>query len=263
MRAAFAVLAVGAGISWIWWQRRQKNSVTLKPGPETRVELAVQMTCDSCVQTVSGVIRNLGVSKFEIDLKAQSVVVSSSFSAKEIADAIEDVGLRAIIRGQGGSNNLGCAICPLLSTAFGSVAAEGINGVVRFVQLTESQIIIEGTIDGLKPGKHGLHIHEFGDFSNGCLSTGGHFDPHCRNHGAPEDKDRHVGDLGNIEANNDGRASFRISDSLIKVWDVIGRALVVHDGPDDLGRGGNEQSLTTGNSGARLACGIIARSAGV
>ncbi|MED6288831.1 hypothetical protein CHARACLAT_030299 [Characodon lateralis] len=74
---------------------------------------------------------------------------------------------------------------------------------------------------------------------------------------------QHVGDLGNVVAGPDGRASFRLEDSQLKVWDVIGRSLIVDSGEDDLGRGGQPLSKLTGNSGDRLACGIIARSAGL
>lgn len=60
-----------------------------------------------------------------------------------------------------------------------------IQGVVRFVQTNEN-CIIDGTIDGLTPGKHGLHVHECGDISRGCESVGDHFNPHNSPHGAPE-----------------------------------------------------------------------------
>ncbi|MBN3275463.1 CCS dismutase, partial [Polyodon spathula] len=74
---------------------------------------------------------------------------------------------------------------------------------------------------------------------------------------------QHVGDLGNILAGPEGRAVFRLEDQQLKVWDVIGRSLVVDSGEDDLGRGGHPLSKVTGNSGERLACGIIARAAGL
>lgn len=63
---------------------------------------------------------------------------------------------------------------------------------------------------------------------------------------------QHAGDLGNITAGPDGRATFRLTDRFIKVWDVIGRSVVVTDGADDLGRGTHPQSLKDGNSGQRL-----------
>ncbi|KAJ2234866.1 Superoxide dismutase [Cu-Zn], partial [Coemansia sp. RSA 485] len=78
---------------------------------------------------------------------------------------------------------------------------EGVSGTVYFVQENESSpISIEGTITGLAPGKHGFHVHQFGDNTNGCTSAGPHFNPFDKTHGAPEDENRHVGDLGNVVA---------------------------------------------------------------
>lgn len=69
-----------------------------------------------------------------------------------------------------------------------------------------------------------------------------------------------AGDLGNIEANDNGVAKVSVTDSHISLTghlSVVGRSLVVHEDPDDLGQGGHELSKTTGNAGARLACGVI------
>ena len=79
-------------------------------------------------------------------------------------------------------------------------------------------------------------------------------------HGAPTDIERHVGDLGNIKANSTGVATVNITDSLISLsgqHSIIGRALVVHDKIDDLGKGGTEESRKTGSAGGRFACGVI------
>ena len=86
--------------------------------------------------------------------------------------------------------------------------------------------MIEGTVDGLSPGLHGLAIHETGDTSQGCLSLGGHYNPRGSRHGSPgnNSQDRHYGDLGNILAGQDGRARFRLVDKVVEVWDVIGTA---------------------------------------
>lgn len=81
-----------------------------------------------------------------------------------------------------------------------------------------------------------------------------------RNHGDYTDNDRHVGDLGNIQANQDGTATISIIDNEVKLMgfhSVVGRSCVIHAGEDDLGKGGNEESKKTGNSGARIACGVI------
>ncbi|URE47845.1 hypothetical protein MUK42_24650 [Musa troglodytarum] len=114
-------------------------------------------------------------------------------------------------------------------------------------------------VTGLTPGLHGFHLHEFGDTTNGCISTGAHFNPNKMTHGAPEDKIRHAGDLGNIVANADGVAEATIVDNQIPLYgpnSVVGRAFVVHELEDDLGKGGHELSLSTGNAGGRLACGM-------
>lgn len=97
-------------------------------------------------------------------------------------------------------------------------------------------------------------------FLQGCTSAGPHFNPHGKTHGALADEERHVGDLGNIVAGEDGVAKFDFTDSQIKLngpLSIIGRTMVVHADPDDLGKGGVELSKTTGNAGARLSCGVI------
>ena len=116
-------------------------------------------------------------------------------------------------------------------------------------------------VTGLTPGNHGFHVHEKADFSNGCLSAGPHYNPFNKNHGAPTDEDRHVGDLGNIVADADGVAEGVIIDHLIKLsgpYSVVGRSMMVHADPDDLGKGDNSQpsppvngkaSTVTGNAG--------------
>jgi Cu-Zn family superoxide dismutase len=116
-------------------------------------------------------------------------------------------------------------------------------------------------ISGLKKNsKHGFHVHECGDFSKGCESMCAHFNPFNKNHGGPKSSDRHVGDLGNIETDENGSANYSFRDSMIKLHgkaNIIGRGLIIHADTDDLGMGGHELSLKTGNSGKRIACAII------
>lgn len=135
------------------------------------------------------------------------------------------------------------------------------KGVVRFSQeKVDGPVTLTGEISGLAPGEHGFHVHEFGDNTNGCTSAGGHFNPFGKTHGGPADEERHVGDLGNVTAEADGVAKIAITDKLISLVgpnSIIGRTMVIHEGVDDLGRGGHEQSKTTGNAGGRLACGVI------
>ncbi|KAG7440879.1 uncharacterized protein BT62DRAFT_937665 [Guyanagaster necrorhizus] len=137
-----------------------------------------------------------------------------------------------------------------------------VTGKVTFEQASpDAPMVVTGSLEGLDPSaSRGFHIHQFGDLSEGCISAGPHFNPFGKNHGAPTDADRHVGDLGNIKSDEVGAAVFSFSDSLISLngpLSIIGRAVVVHAGTDDLGKGGNEESLKTGNAGGRAACGVI------
>ncbi|KAB2629795.1 hypothetical protein D8674_007314 [Pyrus ussuriensis x Pyrus communis] len=139
-------------------------------------------------------------------------------------------------------------------------SSEGVKGTINFVQEGDGPTTVTGSVSGLKPGLHGFHVHALGDTTNGCLSTGPHFNPNGKEHGAPEDEDRHAGDLGNITVGDDGTATFTIIDKQIPLTgphSIIGRAVVVHGDPDDLGKGGHELSKSTGNAGGRVACGII------
>lgn len=131
-----------------------------------------------------------------------------------------------------------------------------------FLSLKGDAVRVTGQVTGLKPGKHGFHIHQFGDTTNGCISAGPHFNLDKCEHGAPEDPkgQRHTGDLGNIVAGEDGVANVDIKDAFLSLSganSVLGRSLVVHADVDDLGKGGHELSKTTGNAGGRQACGII------
>ncbi|XP_049872625.1 superoxide dismutase [Cu-Zn]-like [Pectinophora gossypiella] len=137
-----------------------------------------------------------------------------------------------------------------------------VTGTVYFDQKDEkSPVVVTGEVRGLSRGKHGFHVHEFGDNTNGCTSAGPHFNPAKVDHGGPDSDVRHVGDLGNIEASADGGVTkVCIQDaqiSLVGPNSIVGRTLVVHADPDDLGQGGHDLSKTTGNAGARVACGVI------
>jgi Cu-Zn family superoxide dismutase len=138
--------------------------------------------------------------------------------------------------------------------------SQKVNGVVYLDQVND-YTIIRGTIKGLNPNQlHAIHIHEFGDLTEGCTSCCSHYNPHKMNHGGPNSADRHVGDLGNIQANSEGVAEFEIIDGLVRLsgnFSVIGRSIVIHQDPDDLGLGGHSDSLTTGHAGKRIVCGVI------
>ncbi|KAF2398070.1 superoxide dismutase [Trichodelitschia bisporula] len=137
-----------------------------------------------------------------------------------------------------------------------------VKGTVTFEQESESSpTTVTWDISGHDPNaQRGLHIHAFGDATNGCASAGPHFNPHGKDHGAPDDEVRHVGDLGNIQTDAQGVAKGSRTDKFIKVIgpnSVIGRSIVTHSGTDDLGKTDHPESKKTGNAGARPACGVI------
>jgi len=132
-----------------------------------------------------------------------------------------------------------------------------------YLTQTPGGVMINGIIFGLEPGKHGFHVHAVGDLGNKCKNAGGHFNPLKKQHGKPTNADnRHAGDLGNI-VTPPSRVTFVTKfDRLISLDaeaenGITGRAFVLHAGEDDLGMGGDDESLKTGNAGARLACGIV------
>ena len=116
-------------------------------------------------------------------------------------------------------------------------------------------VAVKARISGLTPGTHGFHVHEFGDCSAADFtSAGGHFNPMTQPHGPPQAAMRHVGDLGNIEANADGVATLEWTDSQLAFeghHGIVGRAVIVHAKADDL------KTQPTGDAGGRLACGVI------
>ena len=136
----------------------------------------------------------------------------------------------------------------------------GVNGLVKLVHTEGQKCKISAHITGLKAGLHGFHIHVFGNLTEGCKTAGPHFNPAGLTHGGPGITERHVGDLGNVIAGEDGVGNFELEDEQVSLFGehtVYGRSFVVHADPDDLGQGGVELSKTTGNAGGRLACGVI------
>lgn len=130
----------------------------------------------------------------------------------------------------------------------------GVRGIVTFTS-APGGTRVEARVEGLTPGRHGFHIHEFGDCGAvDAASAGGHFNPFAKPHAGPDDPERHAGDLGNLAADAGGVASYDRIDDLIAfsgAASIIGRAVIVHSGEDDF------KTQPTGNAGARLACGVI------
>ena len=136
-----------------------------------------------------------------------------------------------------------------------------IKGHILFKENIKNKCVdITVDLSGLEPGLHGFHIHEYGDLREGCKSTCNHYNPKKKNHGGPLDKDRHMGDLGNIKVNKNGICKMKLQDKIIKLrgkYSIIGRSVVIHEDEDDLGKGNHKDSHTTGHAGKRIGCGVI------
>ena len=128
-------------------------------------------------------------------------------------------------------------------------------GSMTFTQ-DGSDVLVKGMFSGLTPGGHGFHIHEKGDCSApDGTSAGAHFNPTGMHHGSPAVADHHAGDLPMLTAGADGTARFEARMSGITLTDgplsIVKRGVIIHAMPDDF------TTQPTGNSGGRVACGVI------
>jgi superoxide dismutase, Cu-Zn family len=140
-----------------------------------------------------------------------------------------------------------------------ALGGSGVSGTVTFTTQASGKVLVEATIKGLTPGKHGFHVHEWGDCGNDAEgkaggAAGGHFNPDGHDHGAPGAMS-HPGDLGNLEADANGNATLSLETDHITVdtgkVGIAGRGLIVHADPDDL------MSQPVGMAGARIGCAVI------
>ena len=132
------------------------------------------------------------------------------------------------------------------NTAKGTVTFMEKGGRIQFV----------ARVSGLTPGGHGFHVHEKGDCSApDGMSAGGHFNPSGKPHGNPDQGDHHAGDMPMLMADTAGNAELKAELKSATVSDgpasIVGRAVIVHASPDDF------KTQPTGNSGGRVACGVI------
>ena len=135
----------------------------------------------------------------------------------------------------------------VLSSASGSK----VTGTVTFTKSGDGVKVV-AEVSGLTPGKHGFHVHEFGDCSApDATSAGGHFNPTNDPHAGHDADKRHMGDLGNLEADASGKARVDLTDKKMKLDAIVGKAVIVHEKADDL------KTQPTGDAGGRVACGVI------
>jgi Cu-Zn family superoxide dismutase len=141
-----------------------------------------------------------------------------------------------------------------LNPTAGNTAA----GTVTFTQMGD-KMTVSAKITGLAPGGHGFHIHEKGDCSApDAMSAGGHFNPTGLHHGRPDSADHHAGDMPMLQADASGSATLTADLTGLAIGsgaaDIVGKSVIVHKDPDDY------TTQPTGNSGSRVACGIINKS---
>lgn len=140
----------------------------------------------------------------------------------------------------------------ILSSASGST----VSGTVKFVRHGD-EVRVEARFSGLSPGLHGFHIHEKGDCSaSDAASAGGHFNPTSTMHAGPTSRTRHLGDLGNLNADAAGNAYYNQSFPDLMYEDsrsIIGKSVIVHAKADDY------TTQPSGDSGGRIACGVIVK----
>jgi superoxide dismutase, Cu-Zn family len=131
-----------------------------------------------------------------------------------------------------------------------------VKGLVMLIE-TNGVMTIHVDLEGLKPNStHGFHIHQWGDGrAADATSAGDHYAPQGHRHGAPDDEEHHAGDLGNLQADAEGRVQHKMTVDFISIAGtknpVLGRAVIIHAEADDF------ESQPTGAAGARLACGVI------
>ena len=135
----------------------------------------------------------------------------------------------------------------------------GVSGTITFTQGTDGVQVV-ARVEGAKPGKHGFHLHAGGACEGDYKSAGDHFNPTNVAHGAPDAPEHHAGDFGNIEVGADGTGNADFTTAMLSLGeganDAIGKAVILHGGEDDL------KTQPSGNSGARIACGVVQRAQG-
>ncbi|CAJ35168.1 Cu,Zn superoxide dismutase (SOD), periplasmic [Methanocella arvoryzae MRE50] len=137
--------------------------------------------------------------------------------------------------------------------------AEGKDvGIARFTEVSPGTVQINVSVDGLPPGRHGIHIHAVGNCTPPFTGAGDHYNPLGKQHGLDNPQGPHAGDLPDIRVNRAGTGRLNVttdrvtlSPGPVTLFDADGSAIIIHAGSDD------QMTDPSGGSGARIACGVI------
>jgi Cu-Zn family superoxide dismutase len=151
--------------------------------------------------------------------------------------------------------DMGADVKEAIAMVHGTEGNEKVMGIVKFTD-TGSGVKVVADIDGLAPNtEHGFHIHEFGDCSDmaKAMSAGGHYNPEKHEHGKPGEAMSHVGDMGNLKADDKGHAHGEVMLPAATITGknaILGRGVIVHEKVDNF-------SQPVGAAGGRIGCGVI------
>jgi Cu-Zn family superoxide dismutase len=153
---------------------------------------------------------------------------------------------------------------PTVTTNVAGAQLAGPGGATAVVTFTEEAggVHVVARVQGAKPGPHGFHVHAGASCDAPDFTTAGdHFNPSNSPHGSPTSPQHHAGDFGNVEVGADGTGNVDLVTAGLSLGtggpdDVLGKAVILHENPDDL------TSQPSGNAGARIACGVVQRAQG-
>jgi len=153
---------------------------------------------------------------------------------------------------------------PTVTTQIAAVTLSGPGGASGVVNFTQEAggVHVVARVQGAPAGTHGFHVHAVGTCEGPDFKTAGdHFNPTNTPHGAPDAAQHHAGDFGNIEVASDGTGNLDLTTTMLSVGDggandVVGKAVILHAGKDDL------TTQPSGNAGARIACGVVQKAEG-